>query len=78
MQCCVNLQYTVHFFDTYCSVIAIEAVFIMLHHYSKYYCLNSLYHALGLYGLFTTRYKFVCLNTINLTPPSSPNKHTFF
>ena len=33
----------------------------------QYYCLYLLYCALDLYGLFTTCYKFVPLNTITLS-----------
>lgn len=52
----------------------------ILSHYTtivQYYCLYSLYCALDLYGLFTTCYKFVHLNTITLNPLPFPHIHSF-
>lgn len=57
----------------YIIIIAIEAIFVTLQNNSTILSIFIISCTLDLYGLFTTRYKFTPLNTINLitqTPPS--------
>ena len=61
-----------------CNVVSIVAY--LSHHILavQYCCLSSLYCVVNVYGLFTTPFKFVPLNNINLIPPSpSLGNHLF-
>lgn len=74
-----NLRCAVCGFDTfiYCNVIAIEAMFIPSGHYSTVLLTILSMLCISSYGLFSTDYKCVSINTINLYPnhPSPSNHH---
>ena len=71
-QRCISLRCKMCYFDkfVYCNMIADVVIFINCIIIIQY--LVYIHYTVHLYGLFTTRYKFVPLNTITLTLPPSP------